>query len=240
VIRAALCRRARSLALGAWINKLRLAAGEIERRRSERTDTVMVVTFQRHSAAVLTFARCGAVFACLLAGGAGCVQNESGEWEPIAAVSKDEGPVSSNIIKVSKYFSSEPWLSFSSDGSGRVEGVKFSVYLEGAEKPSGVFGTGNLIVTMYVIHRDRAGNESVSKEHEWEFTSAEAYPFRAKKRTLMGWGYGMRLQWPSELKLAGKQVAFVVKYAQENGRIISSTRQILRVPKHGGPDLPLT
>jgi hypothetical protein len=62
----------------------------------------------------------------------------------------------------------------------------------------------------------------------------KAYPWRAKQRTLLGWGYGLRLRWNDQLNLGGKQVAFLVKYIRDDRRVVTSTRQMLKVPVRGG------
>lgn len=142
----------------------------------------------------------------------------------------DDPMMESNIIRVIKFFSADPWLCFNSDGTGRVDGVRLTVYLEGTRQPKGVFGTGTIIVEMYRLDQDARGKESAALVHKWELSSSDAYPWRAKKPTGMGWGYGLRLQWPAELNVAGRQVAFVVKYRREDGGLVSSSRQVVRVP----------
>jgi hypothetical protein len=136
----------------------------------------------------------------------------------------------SNIIRVIKFFSADPWLCFKNDGTGRVDGVRLTVYLEGTREPKGVFGTGTIIVEMYRLDMDARKRETATLAHKWELSSDDAYPWRAKNRTGMGWGYGLRLQWPADLDVSGRQVAFVVKYRREDGALISSSRQVIRVP----------
>lgn len=139
----------------------------------------------------------------------------------------------SNIIGVTKFFAATPWLVFNSDGSGRVDGVKFNVYLEGPHGPKGVFGTGDILVDMYVIEKAPDGSEVARRIHQWEFSSRDAYPWRCKKETSIGWGYGLRLNWPDTIDVGGRQVAFVVRYRRDDGKVINSSRQILRVPAIG-------
>ncbi|GJQ25877.1 MAG: hypothetical protein HBSAPP02_09090 [Phycisphaerae bacterium] len=144
-----------------------------------------------------------------------------------------EPPVESNIVRVTKFFSAEPWLTFSNDGTSRVNGFKCSVFLEGPGKPRGVFGSGTIIVCLYRVDRDGAGREVAVPLQEWEMPPDKAYPWRCKERTLLGWGYGLRLQWRDDLDLEGKQIAVVVKYVRDDGKTLSSTRQMLKVPRRG-------
>lgn len=138
-----------------------------------------------------------------------------------------------NIIAVRKFFSAAPWLIFDSDGTGKIDGVKISVYLEGAQEPKGVFGNGTLVVEMYRLDLDPTGRENATLVYKWEMSSDEAYPWRRKKETGMGWGYGLCLQWPKKLDVGGRQVAFLVKYVRDDGRVVSASRQVLKVPIPG-------
>jgi hypothetical protein len=152
----------------------------------------------------------------------------------IADSKNDESPIESNIVHVNKFFSSNPWLSFDSDGTSKVDGVRFAVYLEGPTSPHGVFGTGRMVVTMYQLDCDPTGKESAKQLYEWDLPPEKAYPWRAKTRTALGWGYGLRLQWDRNIDIAGKQIAFLVKYIREDGKTITSSRQVLKGP--GGPE----
>lgn len=158
-----------------------------------------------------------------------------------AGAGSQTGPVwtrgiESDIVAVHKFFDDTPWLLFSSDGTGRVDGVKITVYLEGAGKGKGVFGSGTIIVTMYRIARDAQGAEIVKPIHTWEMDAERAYVWRAKHETALGWGYGLRMQWPSDLDVAGQEVAFDVKYERESGQVIASRPQRFLVPSIGSPD----
>lgn len=172
--------------------------------------------------------------ACLLLLWAvGCMGQSGADWREAWGQPRRNPQVSSNIVRVNKFFSVDPWLSFSADGSGKIEGVRFSVYLEDAKVPKGVFGTGTLLVEMYRIDRDPNGREKTAKIFEWELPPDKAYPWRAKRETMMGWGYGLRLQWDPALDIEGQLVAFVVRYVHEDGRVCSSSRQVLKIPLAG-------
>lgn len=169
-------------------------------------------------------------FLCLLRCGP-----ESGGWQADwgRLDGKKSPPASSNIVRVNKFFSADPWMTCDSDGSGRINGVRCTVYLEGAGRPKGVFGTGTIIVEMFRLERDEKGRETASPAYEWRMSSEEAYAWRAKEETMLGWGYGLRLLWDPKLDIEGCQVAFVVKYLREDGRTVSSSRQVMRVPARG-------
>lgn len=145
-----------------------------------------------------------------------------------------DATIESNIVKVNKFFSSEPWLSFSGDGTRRIDGIKFSVYLEGPRRAKGVFGTGTLVVTLYRLDREPTGRERATQVWEWDLPPDKAYVWRGKQETALGWGYGLRLQWGPNLKLDGRQVAVVVKYIREDGKTIYSSRKVLKVPAPEG------
>jgi hypothetical protein len=171
----------------------------------------------------------------VLALSTGCTEQEIAKWEaanrPLLA--RDSAPVETNIVRVNKFFSQTPWLSFKNDGSKKVDGVSFSLYLEGPSAPKGVFGTGTIAIAMYRLDTDPLGKEVATQVKEWVMTADEAYAWRSKKQTALGWGYGIRLNWGDEVDVAGKQIAIVAKYLREDGRVISSSRQVLKVPPDG-------
>lgn len=180
---------------------------------------------------------------CILALVTGCgeqggvAQQQQQPLKPIRTSSIEPKPISappsteeSNIIRVNKIFDSFPWLSFASDGSGRVDGFKCAVYLEGARSTKGVFGTGTLVVSMYRLDADALGREVPTEVQCWTFTREEAMQFRAREMKMLGWGYGLRLKWDDNVSVCGKKVAVVIKYVRDDGRVVSSSRKVLRVP----------
>jgi hypothetical protein len=178
-----------------------------------------------------------AALVCTAGGMGACAE----AWNADGWQSPNKGPgprvgdpgMESNIVRVNKFFGVNPWLSFCNDGTGKVDGVRCTVYLEGAAKPKGVFGNGTIVAEMYSLDSDSAGKEVATLVHTWELPPNEAYPWRAKKETYMGWGYSLRLNWPETIDVEGRQVAFMIKYVRDDGRVVSSSRQVLRVPMRG-------
>jgi hypothetical protein len=147
-----------------------------------------------------------------------------------------EPPMEQNIVRVNKFFHAHPWLVFDNDGTDQIDGIRFAVYLEGPGRSSGVFGSGTMVATMYRLDVDtKTGREIPTKVQDWEMPPDKLYPWRCKKQTLLGWGYGLRLHWNNKLDLEGRQIAMVVKYIREDGKVITSSRQVLKVPMHNAP-----
>jgi len=145
-----------------------------------------------------------------------------------------------NIVRVNKIFESFPWLSFGNDGSGKIDGFKCAVYLESANSRSkGVFGYGTLVVTMYRMDRDAAGGEVAAPVQEWQLPPEEAYVYQGKSPTSLGWGYGLRLRWDDRVQVGGRVVAIVIKFIREDGRVVSSSRKVLKVPLTGNQAAPV-
>ena len=138
----------------------------------------------------------------------------------------------SDIVRVNAFYRS-PWLTFDSDSGGKLDGISITVYLEGSDKPKGVFGSGTIVVTMYLRRVDEGGREVLTKIHEWELPPEMAEPWQAREESWLGWGYGLRLQWDPSIEVAGRDVAFVVKYLHADGRTISTRPKVLRVPVSG-------
>ena len=164
----------------------------------------------------------------------GCTTTTGNSPSTVRATREDMPAVeSSDIVAVSKFFNVNPWLCFNADGSGRVNGVRFALYLQPANGTQGVFGTGTIIVQMYRLDQDEARREVPLLVQEWQYSVEKAYAFRAKQRTYLGWGYGFRLRWNDDLGVEGRQVAFVIKYIRDDGRVVLSSRQLAQVPVHG-------
>ena len=165
---------------------------------------------------------------------AGCTSGMGWQTEQRGSAMQMPGPEPvSNIVSVNKFFSSVPWLIFDDPSSGRIDGFKCTLYLEGYDSPKGVFGTGTIVVTMYRIENDPLGREFTTQVHEWELPPHKAFPWRAKKATMIGWGYGLRLHWGKDLDVMGRRIAIVIKYIRDDGRVLSSSRTVLRVPLVG-------
>ena len=139
----------------------------------------------------------------------------------------------SDIVAVRAFFVEPPWLIFDHTGGGQVDGVKITLYLEGAGKPKGVFGAGTIVVTMYGVEKDAGGRLVRTQIHEWELPPEKAYPWRSIRESRFGWGYGLRLHWDPSLDVAGKEVVFVVKYVHEDGRVNATRPKAFRVPITG-------
>jgi len=136
----------------------------------------------------------------------------------------------SNIIRVNKIVNSSPWLSFDPDGTRKVDGIRITVYLESGDRPKGVFGDGIISVQMFRLERDKAGQEIAKLAQEWVLPPEKAYQWRATTESMLGKGYSLRLRWDENAKVNGKQIAILVKYQRPDGRMIASTRQVLKVP----------
>ncbi len=171
----------------------------------------------------------GVLTASGLVGCVGWDANDGANW----GARKDrlnDPPMESNVIAVRKFFSAVPWLIFNNDGSGRVDGVKITVYLEGPRGPKGVFGNGTIVVQMYRVDPGPAGRDETTLVQEWSLPPEKAYPWRIKKESGMGWGYSLRLPWDKDAGVDGRQVAIVVRYIRADGRELSSSPQVLKVP----------
>ena len=71
------------------------------------------------------------------------------------------------------------------DGSKKVDGVSFSLYLEGPSAPKGVFGTGTIAIAMYRLDTDPLGKEVATQVKEWVMTADEAV--QAAQNAFDGW-----------------------------------------------------
>ena len=167
---------------------------------------------------------------------AGCMNPGGTAWASKPSKPGAELPSSapvSGILRVNKFFPVVPWLIFDNQGSGKIDGFKCAVYLEGPQSAKGVFGTGTFVITLSHIGRDGSGNEIATPVHEWELPPEKAFYYQAREPTMLGWGYGFRLNWGDDVDVSGKKIAIVIKYIRDDGQVISASRQVLRVPLTG-------
>ena len=137
-----------------------------------------------------------------------------------------------DIVQVKKFYPGSPWLSFDEAGDPNPEGFKVNVYLLSAANGLGVFGDGNIVVTMYTVPEIQPEGappaEPVLKKR-WVLTPEDCMPFRATRRTVMGYGYGLRLTW-GDVDVLGKTVTVTIAFERRDGTIIQSQPQTFRVP----------
>ncbi len=185
-----------------------------------------------------------ALLAVLLAGSVGCmhpVNNGTEADRPAAPFVPPEAAVS-DIVRVFLIYPTVPWLVFDEQGGGLVDGFTCSVYLisrvydpvTGKVHEKGVFGTGTIVVEMYRLDTDAAGRTVSDLVQTWELTPERAMAYRGRKPKLLGWwGYGLRLKWDNDVKVVGEDVAIVVKYVRDDGRVVPTRRKQLHVPTRG-------
>jgi hypothetical protein len=138
-----------------------------------------------------------------------------------------------NVVGIScLYDPFNPWL-WNSERT-HIKGVKVgALYLLGPES-TGVFGDGVIRPRIYVLQRDQQGKADYKLLKEWSFNTQEAIPFRAKRRTRWGWGYGLFLSW-GDLDLTGRDIRLIVNFERLDGLVIAGNKKDWRVPV-GQPD----
>lgn len=164
------------------------------------------------------------------------------EPKPEPTVTRVPDTERSDIVQVVNFVPTNPWLIFD-PLDGRIDGFKCTIYLgaplknrPAGEKDGikGFFGDGTIIVQLFQNVAEEGQRSDMKLAHSWELSPDDAYPWRAKEMSLLGWGYGLRLQWPGDLKLSGKKIAILVSYRRTDGRLISSSKPIVRrVPYRG-------
>ena len=153
---------------------------------------------------------------------AGCHEGTRG-W----GASKDD-QLSDSVVRMLTIYRAKPWLSFDEAGDLDPEGISISLYLIDGRTHKGVFGDGNLLVDLYTLDpRPDGGTDRVLGKH-WTFGPHDAP--RGRQPTMLGWGYGLRLDWrPGDY--LGKSIEVAIAYERTDGRIVRSTTKRLRVPR---------
>lgn len=136
--------------------------------------------------------------------------------------------LSDSVVRVLTIYKLIPWVSFDEAGDRDPEGVNITVYLIDGPSHKGVFGNGNLIVDMYAQEPAADGRTTRTLIKKWSFGPHDAP--RSRRPTMLGWGYGLRLDWrPTEVM--GKRIELIVSFERSDGRVVRSTTKHLRVPR---------
>jgi len=104
------------------------------------------------------------------------------------------------------------------------------LYLVSAKTRKGAFADGLIRVKLYRVDRDGPGQERRHLVHVWEFTPEQALPYRALRRTYLGYGYQLHLRWPEDCDVIGKEICVVVEFVRPDNKVISSRPKFMRVP----------
>ena len=124
-------------------------------------------------------------------------------------------------------FYTVPWLR---NADGQIVGFKSAVYFHSAKTERGAFVPGSVLVWLYEVAREPDGSRTRKFLHNWELDEREAMNYRIRKRSNMGYFYGLFFTWPPELNLSGKQVEIVFGYERGDGKVITGAPRRFRVP----------
>lgn len=139
------------------------------------------------------------------------------------------GMLEPNVLGVACYYDSfNPWI-WNEDRTV-VRGLKINaLYLRGPNS-IGVFGDGIIHPKLYVAYHDDQGKLAYKMVKEWTFDVQQAMPFRAKKRTKVGWGYALFLNW-GDLNVQGRDVRLIVSFDRADGVMIAGSKKDFKIPK---------
>jgi len=141
-----------------------------------------------------------------------------------------------DIERISPFYSTRAiWLNFEDPPTNVPEGLKFTVFLGSARETIGVFGDGTMIVEMFRVDHDDQGKAIRVSVKKWSYNTEQCYPFRSKRRTRYGWGYGLRLPW-GDADVLGEEIVLVVSFKRLDGISIHSQPKYLKVPVVVYPD----
>ena len=142
----------------------------------------------------------------------------------------ENAPLARDVVAVLATYNIVPWLRFDL-ADPKPQGFKISsLYLISTRTGKGVFGDGLITVRMFRIARDQSRQQRSTLMHTWEFTPAKATPYRSVRRTMIGYGYHLRLRWPEDCDVAGWEISVIVEFLRRDGKLISSDTKYLRVP----------
>lgn len=135
-----------------------------------------------------------------------------------------------NIVQIVALWRHFPFLK----NGDEVVGIVPRVYFVESGESKGAFVSGPIGAELYLLERDRDGRLVRGLAHEWKLDRAAAEGLRIRKVSPMGYSYGLPLQWPGDMDLAGRQVEVVFTYTRADGHVIRSSAKRLRIPLPNG------
>lgn len=143
-------------------------------------------------------------------------------------------PLEKNVSAVAAFYNPyNPWL-WNDDRSKIIGLLINAMYLIGPNS-LGAFGDGTIHPRLYVLEGPTGANAKTPRlVKEWTFNPQEAMPWRSKKKTAMGWGYGPRLIWGDGVDLAGKEIRITISFERTDGKVFHSRDKEFIVPAASG------
>ncbi len=156
-----------------------------------------------------------------------------GRREPEPPAERDD------IVAIRQYYSTQPWTW---DPEGRVSGILARVYFlptgDAKGNLKGTFVPGTIRAQLHALSLRPDGTYARELLHEWVLPPDEARPFRTVKPSILGESYAFVLRWPSELKVAGREIQVTFSYQRQDGRVVSQPSTRFRVPLPGATQPP--
>jgi hypothetical protein len=137
----------------------------------------------------------------------------NGEIDPLRV------PTRTDIVSIQIFWSNPIWL-LNSDSE--PVGIQAPVYFVSGETQRGAFVDGNITVWMYELTPNASSRNDRKLLYEWKLDGPAERIFRVRRKAIGGYYYGLRLLWPSDLPVDGKQVEIVVGYTRPDGTVIRS------------------
>ncbi len=139
-------------------------------------------------------------------------------------------PLDPNIVEVHTHYNLFPWLQYDPSDPRPQGFMVSSLFLVSGKTGKGVFGKGTISVKMFRVDRDEQRRETRRLVHTWQFNPAQALPYRAVRRTIIGEGYQLRLRWPNDIDLIEREIVVIVEFTRPDGKTIRSGAKSLKVP----------
>jgi hypothetical protein len=142
----------------------------------------------------------------------------------------EHAPLARDIVAVHTHYNLFPWLQFDPTDP-RPQGLVISaLFLVSNKTGKGAFADGLITVKMYRVDRDEQRRETRTLVHTWDFTTQQALPYRAVKRTVIGQGYQLHLRWPKDMDLTRREIIVIVEFTRPDGAVIRGGTKFLKVP----------
>jgi hypothetical protein len=136
--------------------------------------------------------------------------------------------VDAKVVKLICFWQNEPFIIDPVDAI-RPVGFQLTMYLLNDEG-KGIFGDGVIRIRMVGLERDDAGVIVDRKLlRKWTWDVEEAMPFRSKRTTYLGWGYGLLVTWDRSENFTG-EVQILPEFVRRDNRTVTGSAKSLKIP----------
>ncbi|MBL8879226.1 MAG: hypothetical protein JNG88_08910 [Phycisphaerales bacterium] len=147
---------------------------------------------------------------------------------PVPAIDPTKIEARDDIVGVNQYWGQDPWIRDPS--TSRVSGFSVATYFVSSATEKGAFVKGDIVVHLNWLRTYASGEIERTPLYEWELNESQSMGFRIRKKSVMGYFYGLVLKWPETIDVSGKHIEIQISYRRlAGGAMVKSAPRTFRI-----------